>query len=182
MHYHTVSCSYIHLLCDTNRPSSVSNLHYAQALPGPETTAACNGCQSKKCHCSSGSPLAGPQQASGGPQLAKYIKEVWEEDRKPAQSRKCVWRRRKTRTETSSVIECQHSGKHFIWWDRLKCVDSSNFKREALRRELRRVMNSRLPGVTSLILLDFVNDKLLSCRVGFKTHLFHHHSQAVDWE
>lgn len=44
----------IHLMCDTSTPTSVSNLHYAQALQGKETTAAHNGrrgCQSEQCYC-----------------------------------------------------------------------------------------------------------------------------------
>ncbi len=63
----------IHLLCATSRPSSVSNLHYAQALPRTETAAARNGNTGVSLNNVTAAeralPLAGPQRASGGPQL-----------------------------------------------------------------------------------------------------------------
>lgn len=102
----------IHLLCDTNRPNSVSNLHYVQALPGLETTAARNGCQSEQCQLE----RISISWTAAGQHILK---------RNEKKSGNVFEGERKTRTATSSVIGwCQH----FIWWDRLKCADSSNFK------------------------------------------------------
>lgn len=169
VHYHTVHAVIIHLLCDTNRPNSVSNLHYVHALPGPETTVARNGCQSEQCHGLSGSLLDG-----------QHILKRNERQKASVEQKMCL--------KENEKQEQQHP----VLLDGVDTAESTSSDEIDWNVRTLKTSNERLwdgsrgwwiwGRLVSLILLDIVNDKLLSCRVAFKTHLLHHHSQTVNWE
>lgn len=114
----------IHLLCSTSRPTSVSNLYYAQALPGMETAAARNrntGVSLNNVTAAERAlPLAGPQRTSGGPQLEKIHSRATRRQKAAVEPKMCL----KEDGKQGVIGWCQRSGKHFIWWDRLKRIGS----------------------------------------------------------
>ncbi len=99
----------IHLLCATSRPTSVSNLHYVQALPGTETAAAHNGNTGVSLNNVTAAeralPLAGPQRASRGPQLENIYARATRRQKAAVEQKMCLKEDRKQGEQHPALLD-----------------------------------------------------------------------------